>query len=90
MPIEREKIPWRELPHLRIEEAVAISGFSRSTVTKALKDEDLRSREIAGIRVIPMTEFRCWLHDDESEPSESPALSAIAEAKAAGLMRKIG
>ena len=90
MPIEREKIPWRELPHLRIEEAVAISGFSRWTITKALKDEALTSREIAGIRVIPMTAFRSWIHDDQNEPAEGPALSVVAETRADRMMRKIG
>ena len=90
MAIEREKIPWRDLPHLRIEEVVAISGFSRRTITQALKDEDLKTREVGGIRVIPMREFRNWLHDDDDEPAESPALSVIAEARAESLMRKIG
>lgn len=87
MGIKRENIPWRELPHLRIEECVELSGFSRRTITQALSSGDLTTRHIAGIRVVPMSEFRRWVGD---EVEAHPALSVIAEAKAERLLRKIG
>jgi hypothetical protein len=91
VPIERDKIPWRELPHLRIDEAAELSGFSRRTITQALKDQALNSREVAGIRVIPTADFRRWIQDGEDSGSiVRPALLAIAENKADRLVRKMG
>ena len=86
MAMKRHDIPWRELPHLRIDECVEISGFSRRTITEALRRGELASREVAGIRVVAIADFRGWVGDLAIDVQP---VSSIAENRAARLLRKI-
>ena len=92
LSIEREKIPWRELPHLRIEEAVEIAGVSRRTVTGAIEAKRLEVRHLGRIPMIPTAEFRRWIGEEvvESDPHSAGTISTAAHAKADSLLRKVG
>lgn len=92
MGIKREKLPWRELPHLRIEECVELSGLSRRTIAGAIKSGKLASRRLGRIPIVPTLEFRIWIGEivEADDPhSERPAPLAV-QAKADRLIRKVG
>jgi len=92
VPIERDKIPWRELPHLRIEEAAEIAGVSRRTVTGAIEAERLEVRHLGRIPMIPMAEFRRWIGEEgvDSDPHCEETISTAAHARADRLLQKVG
>ena len=52
MTLKRTDIPWRELPHLRIEEAAEIAGVSRRTVANAIEQNFLEVRRLGHVPVI--------------------------------------
>ncbi len=70
MSIKREDVPWRELPHLRIDECVELSSLSRRTISEAIRAGHLGSRQLGRIRVIPTRSFRVWI--GEISPSDDP------------------
>ena len=90
--IERTIKYWRVLPHLRIEEAVAISGVSRRSVTGAIERGDLGHRYIGKVKVIPVDSFRSWIGDETArdDPHVNEGINGTANAKADRLLRKVG
>ena len=89
--IERDLEHWRWLPHLRIDEAVEISGVSRRTVTGAIERGDLGFRHIGKIKVIPIESFRSWIGEDtaEDDPHVHEIIDRAANAKADRILRKV-
>jgi len=74
---ERTRIPWRELPHLRIAEAAEIAGISQRAMERELQDSDLKIRRIGQLRFITTDSFRCWLGEcATAAPAPEPELSA--------------
>ena len=65
--LERTRIPWRELPHLRIAEAAEIAGISERAMERQLKS-DLEIRRIGQVRFITTDSFRCWLGEEVVQP----------------------
>jgi len=90
--ITRKDIPWRDLPHLRIDEAAEIAGVSRGTVTGAIQAERLEVRHLGRIPVIPVAEFRRWIGERiaESDPQCEETISATAHVRADRLLGKVG
>jgi predicted DNA-binding protein (UPF0251 family) len=75
--LERARIPWRELPHLRIAEAAEIAGISQRAMERELQGADLEIRRIGQLRFITTESFRCWLGESDSgAPAPAPELSA--------------
>ena len=75
--LERTRIPWRELPHLRIAEAAEIAGISQRAMERELQGADLEIRRIGQLRFITTESFRCWLGEcDGATPAPAPDLSA--------------
>lgn len=89
MGLKRTDIPWREWPHLRIEEAVALSGLSRRTVTNAIKSGDLNTRRVGEIPVIPTRIFRVWIGEPVEIEADSAAYEPRIEAKAERILRRV-
>jgi len=81
MSIKRENLPWRELPHLRIEECAELSGLSRRT-----------SRKLGRIPIVPTRDFRIWIGEitDADDPHADGSAGPAIEAKADRLIRKVG
>lgn len=48
-----------------IKDIMTITGFSRSTIMRALKDERLKSRKVNGSRLIKITDFELFMEGDE-------------------------
>lgn len=92
MSLKRADIPWRELPHLRIEEAAEIAGVSRRTVTAAIKARRLETRHLGRIPMIPTAQFRRWIGEEvaEADPLCEATIPAAANARADRLLRKVG
>ena len=92
MTLRRTDIPWRELPHLRIEEAAEIAGVSRRTVTGAIEAKRLDVRHLGRIPMIPTADFRRWIGEDvvRTDPQCEAPIPTAAYAKADRLLRKIG
>ncbi len=89
--IERTLEHWRALPHLRIDEAVALSGVSRRSVTGAIERGDLGHRYIGKVTVIPVDSFRLWIGEaDRDDPHVDESIRVTANAKADRLLRKVG
>lgn len=91
MTLKRSDIPWRELPHLRIEEAAEIAGVSRRTVCAAIAKEQLEVRHLGRIPMIPTGEFRRWIGEDlaRADPQCEATIPSAAHAKADRLLRKV-
>ena len=92
MSLKRADIPWRELPHLRIEEAAEIAGVSRRTVTAAIKAKRLETRHLGRIPMVPTAEFRRWIGEgvEQTDPLCEARIPAAAHARADRLLGKVG
>jgi hypothetical protein len=90
--ITRKDIPWRDLPHLRIEEAAEIAGVSRRTITKAIEQELLEMRRLGCVPVIPTIAFRRWIGEEEADldPHCDQPIDQMVRAKARRLLGKVG
>ena len=90
--IKRTDIPWRELPHLRIEEAAEIAGVSRRTVTKALEQGSLDVRHLGCVPLIPTIAFRRWIGEEvaDHDPHRDQPIDQMVHAKARRLLGKVG
>ena len=90
--ITRKDIPWRQLPHLRIEEAAEIAGVSRRTITSAIERELLEVRHIGCVPIIPILAFRRWIGEEEADfdPHCDQPIDQIVRAKARRLLGKVG
>ncbi len=67
MAIERENIPWRELPQLTVKEASAVLGVGDDSVRALLKQNRLDGRHLCGKTFIKVPSLR-RLMDEEVEP----------------------
>jgi excisionase family DNA binding protein len=68
--IERESIPWRELPQLTVKEASAVLGVGVDSVRALLKQNRLDGRQLCGKTFIIVASLRS-LMDEEAEPLKS-------------------
>lgn len=55
----------KEKEYYSIKNIMQITGFSRSTVMRALKQGKLLSRKINGLRIIKITDFEKYMEGDE-------------------------
>lgn len=92
MGIKREDVPWRELPHLRIDECVELSGLSRRTITEAIRSGHLDSHQLGRVRVIPTHSFRVWIGEiaASDDPHAEPDQSKDVGGRVDRLIRKVG
>ena len=92
MSLKRKDIPWRELPHLRIEEAAEIAGVSRRTVTAAIESNRLEVRHLGRIPMVPTAEFRRWIGEEvaQTDPLCETTIPTAAHARADRLLQKVG
>ena len=90
--ISRKDIPWRQLPHLRIDEAAEIAGVSRRTITGAVERDLLEVRHIGCVPVIPIAAFRRWIGEEavDHDPHCDQPADHIVHAKARRLLGKVG
>jgi hypothetical protein len=90
--ITRNDIPWRQLPHLRIEEAAEVAGVSRRTITSAIERESLEVRHIGCVPVISTIAFRLWIGEEEAgiDPHCDQPVDQLVRAKARRLLGKVG
>jgi len=92
MSLKRSDIPWRELPHLRIDECVELSGLSRRTISESLRTGELESRQLGRVRVIPTRSFRVWIGEISSsdDPHAEPDHRKKVAVRVDRLIRKVG
>lgn len=92
MTLKRNEIPWRELPHLRVDECVELSGLSRRTISEAMRLGHLESRRLGRIRVIPTRSFRIWIGEitDSDDPHAAPDQRRNVSGRVDRLIRKVG
>jgi len=92
MAIKREDVPWRELPHLRIDECVELSGLSRRTVSEAIRSGHLASHQLGRVRVVPTRSFRVWIGEISSadDPHAEPDHPGDLAGRVDRLIKKVG
>ena len=92
MSLKRSDIPWRELPHLRIDECVELSGLSRRTVSEAIRSGRLESRRLGRVRVVPTRAFRVWIGEigPDDDPHAEPDQRPDVQTRVDRLIRKVG
>lgn len=54
-----------QIEYYSIKDIITITGFSRSTIMRALKDKRLISTKVKGSRKIRITDFEKYMEGDE-------------------------
>jgi len=84
--IDREQIPWRDLPTLRVVEVASLLGVERRAVERLIEGGELESREVGQVQLVFTSSLRAWLGEIDKP---APALT-ISRAERTAAQRLLG